>query len=203
MIVNKKRQMFLSDTEIRGMLYSKGKQFLLQRLAKPQPRSNPSFYGGHSIEIRKAEYAVHSLNLGRGSYGYKTVCPYGTVGDVLWEKECWKIASAAEEEISYRADNSVVRYLNSPNAFWIGKSEDTKWRSPVTMPQWASRITMLITDLKLKPVQDVTPAEAKIMGFELEQSLEEYSSWWDHTHAKSGFVFSTNPWVWSIEVEVI
>jgi hypothetical protein len=88
-----------------------------------------------------------------------------TPGTRLWVRETW-------------ADLRGMGFGNDPRtgkAFSVAYAADTrpgsesdrirldygvKWRSPVTMPRWASRITLVVTDVMAQMVQDISEEDA-------------------------------------------
>lgn len=88
----------------------------------------------------------------------KLRCQYGTAGDRLWVREAW--AETDDENgtpvLLYRAHRSVFAIgmddcgQQSLIAGGFGNVADPeKWRSPIYMPRWASRLTLEITDVRV------------------------------------------------------
>lgn len=88
-------------------------------------------------------------------------------GDHLWVREAWAPldalthsdpgATALANRGLYRADDGTV------------DGEISRWRSSIHMPRWASRITLVVTDVRVERLQDITDAEAKAEGCGLSQ----------------------------------
>ena len=85
------------------------------------------------------------------------------------------------------------------------------WVSPLFMPRWASRITLEITDIRVKRLREISDNEAFLEGYPY-GTLKERSRakidviptpkrWfidlWNSL-AKKGFKWENNPWVWVI-----
>lgn len=74
---------------------------------------------------------------------YEYRCPYGQPGDHLWVRETWAMnrlldvppshVGHGEDGLWWKADHSGFRPLNA---------KPGRWLAPVTMPRWASRITL-------------------------------------------------------------
>ena len=79
----------------------------------------------------------------------------------------------------------------------------TRWRSPIHMPRWASRITLEITDFWAQRVQEISFYELQQEGMqgELTKAVKEYIRLWDSLNEKRGYPWSSNPWAWVIEFE--
>jgi len=103
----------------------------------------------------------------------RLTCPYGPVGRRLWVRETWRSAdrwlhdceSDPPRAIAYRADLSA-RNFDPP---YQAKTDDwgwenMKWRSPIHMPRWASRITLEVTDVRVERLQEISDADAIAEG---------------------------------------
>lgn len=129
-------------------------------------------------------------------------CPYGQVGDRLWCQETFWEQSG---DIYYKADWGNERPVN----MILDKG---KWRSPIFMPRWASRITLEIIAIKIERLQDITFEDFQAEGITLDDGsltgrLAEsfYPNWdrtfarlWDSIYVKKGYCWDVNPWVWKI-----
>lgn len=127
-------------------------------------------------------------------------CPYGAPGDRLWVKEAWTRWCSVEGcdkrgHIAYRADASAE------------VERMTSWRSPMSMPRWASRLTLEVVEVRVQRVQDLTVADAEAEGIDpaphaMKPSgldmIDAYRTAWDALNAKRGFAWASNPWVWAV-----
>ena len=179
---------------------------------------------------------------GKIGLGTPTRCVYGEPGDMLWVRETWAaIHTYKDWETGYIDDweGSEKVPSSSENGYWSpvyratsdwGDTEERgfKWRSPTSMPYWASRIQLSIVDVRIQRAEDMsvvdiiaegipqTAAEAAKVGFcywdELsEQSeqewdnqtfLEYYGKYWDLHHGKK-YPWNTNPAMYVITVKRI
>lgn len=86
-------------------------------------------------------------------------------GDRLWVREAWQqwppenIRAMPERARIYRADTPVDPIVPD----WLSIDWDGKfrWRSPIHMPRWASRLTLTVTDVRVQRVQDISEADAR------------------------------------------
>jgi hypothetical protein len=134
-------------------------------------------------------------------------CPFGAVGEEIWCKETWcekwEDPGGWTGEYYYRSDGTKVSHVDS-----VFKSP---WKSPVTMPREASRLTIVPDKIWRERVQDITHEDACAEGFDKRHCQKGYvwGTWgrlgfsqeWD-SHAKPGYKFADNPMVFAAEVKV-
>lgn len=96
-------------------------------------------------------------------------CPYGAVGDRLWVKETWCLASPDHAE--YGTDDGRPRSLEGRVAYYAAidagvEREDgqSPWCHPLFMPRWATRITLEITDVRVQRLQEISEDDARAEG---------------------------------------
>ncbi len=137
-------------------------------------------------------------------------CPYGQVGDRLWVKETW---GCIEGTIRGHDSGRCTVYYKNDRTHKIfpawGKAQKMdgkfiKWRSPLFMPRWASRITLEITDIRVERLWEISEKDAMREGFkailnkligERESAIQQLIILWNSL-AKKGFKWSDNPWLW-------
>ncbi len=93
--------------------------------------------------------------------------PYAP-GDRLWVRECWRTASAyddlspsqmgGEEPIRYEADQTWQTWG------WGRPHSTGRHRAARHMPRWASRLTLLVTDVRVQRLQEISEDDAKAEG---------------------------------------
>jgi hypothetical protein len=71
-----------------------------------------------------------------------------------------------------------------------------QWMPAMTMPYWASRIKLEITDLRAERLQEITEADAVKEGV---ASIVEFKKLWDSINAIRGYGWEENPIVYTIE----
>jgi len=134
-------------------------------------------------------------------------CPYGRPGDILWVKEKHKLRATEDGWQVMYPDGEIVLTDCDVDAWtdeiWMEDFEVQKWRSPIYMPKWASRIKLEITDVKVERVQDISEKDAKAEGCGLprlgNKPLIIFQELWDSLWAKKGFGWNVNPWVQVVE----
>lgn len=187
----RERPIIFSAPMVRAIL--SGAKTQTRRIIKPQP--TPCIGGG-----------INWYDKGRSFIGspenFRSYCPYGKPGDRLWVRETWgawphMLGGVQRESLRYRADGE---YQNEHGA--------RRWRSPIHMPRWASRITLEITDVRVERLQDISGMDAKREGVsvpahlphdgaDLDYARREYRRLWQSINGPGSW--ETNPWVWVIE----
>ena len=155
---------------------------------------------------------------GQGMRPIPIACPHGRPGDRLWVRETWQYApvkycdcpqgSEAQpcddwiEGIGCRSNRTEVIYRED-------EATAAKWRSPIHMPRWASRITLEITDIRVERLQEISYADAMAEGVEFgnitdpltgeidRDATEAFEVLWESIHGSGSW--DMNPYVWVIE----
>ncbi|NCB67132.1 MAG: hypothetical protein EOM48_13340 [Bacilli bacterium] len=94
-------------------------------------------------------------------------CPYGRVGDRLYVKErfaYWIGRNAVAYSDMCHKSIEDIEWEDEVNISNI--AEGGKWKSPLFMPRWASRITLEITDIRVERVNEITEDDAIAEGVE-------------------------------------
>lgn len=91
----------------------------------------------------------------------------------------------------------------------LNKDVPTRWRNPLYMPRWASRIDLEITGIRAERVQDITIDDIYAEGCsalssdaDASELYEWFSSLWDSINCKK-HPWNSNPWVWVIEFKKV
>lgn len=131
----------------------------------------------------KGPYSTAYIEQWKDSDGWKTICPYGRVGERLWVKEAVVTHASIPQVVGYVAD---------------GCKRTEQWeklRNVRYMPRWASRITLEITEVRVQRVQDIITEDAISEGC---MSYLDFCSLWDSINRKRGYGWHVNPWVWVV-----
>ena len=138
----KERPIACHQHEVRGIL--DGRQTMLRRVVKTIPEVHKA--------VRTAEHVAGATWKLRGDNGtwMDVTCPFGGPGSVLWVQETWQRLSnggpaerdfdGIRDDVFYRADES------DPAAVPLSG----KWRPSTTMPRWASRLTLELTEVRVE-----------------------------------------------------
>lgn len=130
-------------------------------------------------------------------------------GDILYVRETWCSAYDGERYF-YLSDKHTDREEKQ-----LLDYNDVKWRPSIHMPKEAARIFLMVTDVRVERLQDITEDGARSEGcfhgplFDgcndfMVPALHSFQSVWDSTVKKTDrdtHGWEANPWVWVIEFE--
>ncbi|MEN5278890.1 hypothetical protein ABE527_18335 [Brucella sp. TWI432] len=137
------------------------------------------------------------------------------VGDRLWVRE----AHALLPRTAYRGSigTGTIQQVEHPTDGYTAavfregfdRSGRPLWRPSIHMPRWASRLTLIVTDVKVERLQDISEADAIAEGIERDTDgwkdylmpstqccgspIDSYRSLWDHVNGPGAW--DKNPWV--------
>lgn len=143
------------------------------------------------------------------------LCPYGQSGDLLWVRETFQYESRTEEYEWDIKKCRIVYRATEPNAGpWVDADDKIReaWRPSIHMPRWASRITLLIEDVRVERLQEISETDAMTEGVpftELPQGQDkpdplhraQFADLWESIHGPDSW--AANPWVWRIQFRPI
>jgi hypothetical protein len=99
-------------------------------------------------------------------------CPYGKPGDVLYVKEPFLQRGWHENDPELAGCGKWIWDDMTPETIKVGITgvvgSYSKWRkrSPLFMPAWASRLKIVLTDVRVERLQDITEEDAYAEGVE-------------------------------------
>lgn len=155
----------------------------------------------------------------------RIVCPYGLPGDGLWVRETWAPHPRADRRVYFAADKtSWLRVEDSerggyrwdfPERICHETPPPDRYKSPLFMPRWASRIDLEITEVRVQRLHDITEADALAEGVERDTEpcdhtrascadvgclgpthRATYAELWDKINGAGSW--DANPWVWAL-----
>jgi hypothetical protein len=169
-------------------------------------------------QIGKLHWAkVDNLNIPDSDDCYFN-CPFGQVGDRLWVRETWFCNHAfyspgpafydmgplkeLKEALVYRADGKFKDHF--PEDYLEGK-----WKPSIHMPRWASRINLIIDEIRAERLHDITEEDAIAEGVDCVsvKAVKRQAAWsrrqdfknlWDKINGKK-YSWDSNPWLWVIK----
>jgi hypothetical protein len=214
-----------------------GKKNVTRRILKPPLRRLVDTNQGvdfHHPDGRQLESDSHSTQLDLKGFmqdGSIDLCPYGQVGATLWLKEPfyaygrwerrphqksgredWHFIDMTLEsghEYCFSQPEHYVKHAraNSAPAWWL--------RPSLFMPRRASRVELVITDVRIERLRDITDEQARAEGFSpmydgvhtyfvnhLPQpssgmsltAVIAFAVYWQKMHGVESW--NENPWVW-------
>ncbi len=129
------------------------------------------------------------------------------VGDRYWVRETWGVGPSRiggftdavikkeyKNWIIYRADGGLFH-------------REQKWRSPIHMYRWASRITLAVVGVRAERLQGITPIDVykegvgSLVSSHRDIAQELFAQVWNNIHGEDAW--HDNPWVWVIEFKRI
>ena len=184
------RPIIFSAPMIRALL--DGRKTQTRRVLKPQPvcyQNPPSFSWGKF----DGEWPDDWFGYGNAIDG---ALPYAP-GDRLWVKEAHAFDIGANtvderEIIWYRATQPV---------------DEVHWRSPIHMPRWASRLTLLVTDVRVQRLQEISRGDAMEEGCPFANMADGpnprdwYRGIWNSIHGPGAW--DASPWVCAISFDML
>jgi hypothetical protein len=214
----RERQILFSGEMVRAIL--NGCKTQTRRVLKPQPNPNEHGITHHKHKSYGRSHEERDKIIwyeGSGEReGYRSIayCPYGSKGSVLWVREAFVIESNFNVD-NYPPpfnDGRPVRYHDDPDfgRYWEQchyratdptpdlAYEDTtepscRWRSPLFMPRWASRILLDVTGVRVERLNEITHNGCIAEGIKgkivepdrlLDSTCMEFAGLWDSINAK-------------------
>lgn len=132
--------------------------------------------------------AMASFGWGDGLYSYLPYAP----GDRLWVKETWGCHFATDDQKPSEIDADLwsVRYFADDHIRPASRdgslallNQCSKKRVAIFMPRWASRLTLVVNDVRVERLQAISRADAIAEGLSLASSvIEEFWRWPEPYH---------------------
>lgn len=122
-----------------------------------------------------AGYKPAPLRLWQVAHGGPYFLPRYSVGDLLYVREHWRTLASHDaiaprdlarrpDEISFEADPAHTHCTG-------------RFRQGMHMPRWASRITLLVTEVRVERLQDCSEADAVAEGIIWQDPTDEDREW--------------------------
>ena len=193
------RPILFSAPMIRALL--DGRKTQTRRIVKPQPEKRHVCGVDPMLGFKKR--GSRDLWLyPNAKQEVLATCPYGQPGDTLWVRETWR-------ELEYPTMSTTHEYRATSR-----DSENHKWRPSIYMPRWVSRITLVISSVRVQRLQEISEADARAEGAPLELRLLDsvrlgatashtggFERLWESIYGPDSW--DANPWVWALTFEVI
>ncbi|UXS01129.1 hypothetical protein [Agrobacterium tumefaciens] len=199
------RPILFSGEMVRALLA--GRKTQTRRVLNPQPANSDKFHGFVGVGETRAVFGKSDYPPGEP----KTVKVRIGIGDQLWVRETWQGLSFGDY-LPTKSSACDVRYAaTDPCADLDAEARGYPWRPSIFMPRWASRITLLVKDVRIERLQDISDDDAIAEG--VEQTIAPvagrdvdidgfywpggpkrmFASLWDRVNGKGAW--DANPWV--------
>lgn len=180
-----------------------GRKTQTRRVLRPQPSARPELHEPMSDE--DAYWAVFDGD----EIAHRVQVPYAP-GDRLWVREGHAMVPATayrmSEGVAQNADPKDCDRACIYREGWDRSNGGFRWRSPIHMPRWASRLTLTVTDVRVQRLQEISEADAMAEGAQpqatevLRTYREAFSELWNSIHGPGAWY--ANPWVAAISFTV-
>lgn len=147
------------------------------------------------------------------------------VGDRLWVRETVACGACAGGPPSHWAPSFWRREQGTPanpNGLWYRAddlaperpiTERGRWVPGIHMPRWASRLTLLVTDVRVERLPMISEADAQAEGATpppeghfgdgyCDNYRSSFCDLWDSLNDARGFGWTSNPWVVAVTFAV-
>ena len=192
----KERPIIFSTDMVKAIL--KGRKTQTRRVIKLQPNIPITNHPFAQYELLREWLVIHK-------------CPYGQPGDRLWVKENLSVEKGATKSeiecghFNYKADDEKNLWTSQMGFRTI---------SSRFMPRWASRINLVIVNVRVERVREISVIDAKAEGWpeHLElfptinagaKSMGWFHISWDRINGKRGYGWDVNPWVWVLNFKIL
>ncbi len=133
-------------------------------------------------------------------------------GDRLYVREHWRCDARLDKKSPSEIDTKYpgISYIatGEPDDFGV----EGRFRQGMHMPRWASRLTLIVTEVRVQRLQEISEADALAEGITKHgrffgvaeadwdsastvSAVDAYANLWDSLNADRGYGWAANPWV--------
>jgi len=194
----KERPIIFSDEMVRAIL--EGRKTQTRRVIKAPVLQNHPEYRWKFYKNTLANWRFDTDDYPNVCGGFKIKCPYGQPGDRLWVRETIK------RNINQQGEFDNLSFYDADETMTV--ADVWPWKRDVLpsiyCPRGLSRINLLIKDIRVERVQDITEEDAEREGIDPEGYIPtiQFKKLWNSINEKRGYPWESNPWVWVVEFEV-
>ena len=138
--------------------------------------------------------------------------PYA-IGDRLYVREAFSCDGQSAGEHMYRAT------VDDDTGYYAEEIAEIRWRPSIHMPRLASRLTLIVTDVRVQRLQEISEEDAMAEGCEASgwrptcsdpdnagggesaSATDAFADLWNSVHGPDAW--ATNPWVAALTFDVI
>lgn len=216
------RPIIFSAPMVRALLA--GTKTQTRRVLHPQPPRDYELVG--MTGARAAFQAAVTYRPTEGDWDASIRLPCQS-GDRLWVREAWRASHKLDRlnATMIAADCHDAGYLETwaPIQFeadghrsnWAHDDRLGRYRAARFMPRWASRLTLLVTDVRVQRLHEISEADTIAEGVSIQQfgwhssvptdgaheHIGSYAALWEHLHGPGSW--DANPWVAAITFRVL
>lgn len=201
----RERPVLMSAPMVRAIL--SGVKTQTRRIIKPQPERRHVVGVGPLLAFIKKPVGPDYWIWPNAREEVLAMCPYGQPGDRLWVREafCYCADVLPNDGRPVGPDGRGCLYRATDSEAVCADSDDErppKWTPSIHMPQWASRITLEITGVRVERLQAIDDRDAIREGAEQIGDCEGafiagFHTLWESLNGPGSW--EANPWVWVIE----
>lgn len=178
----------------------------------PQPNRHLC-EGGNPQSLQPLEDGSWAWLCNACGYDQEFRCPLGAAGDRLYCRETWGELQAA----LYHSDAEGINFIRRPDlpqyaAVYRADFTDgefiyspKRWRSPATMPRWASRLILEVVEVRAQRGVEVLVLDIEAEGIpvsgkpspgadQVVAAVADFENSWDRQYAKRGLAWSPSIW---------
>ncbi|RVJ26624.1 hypothetical protein [Sinorhizobium medicae] len=208
------RPILFSGPIIRALL--DGRKTQTRRLLRPQPVPFAVDSAGTLCEVAVEHIEDDRLPRIRLGRCITTRELRFAVGDQLWVRETWQGLSFGDYQPTKNSQCEVRYAATDPCADLDADARGYPWRPSIFMPPWASRLTLIVTDVSVERLQDISEADAIAEGIERSKDFPDrfmtpagdyavpivaYQRLWESINGPGSW--EANPWVAAYTFTVI
>ena len=205
--INKMKGKIFNAQEVQAIISKQKTMF--REVIKPQPNSN--------INPVKLDYLCRTWQW--ATKESRRECPYQVGQKIFCKESFWEYSRFGDEfKYDYDADTDYTKCL--PDGFPIQRIPLGAWevkKLPAQhMKQEHSRISLLIKEIKVERLQDISAedcakegiahsrwqANGQVYGIDM-PITQAFGIFWNATHKKPEEKFEASPFVWCVNFEVI
>jgi len=145
--------------------------------------------------------------------------PYAA-GDRLWVREAHRMTDDGDHgDVVYEVDKEAVQtHIDEVMRLKERLNLSDKWANPhlrkrpsIHMPRWASRLTLIVEDVRVQRLREITLGDICAEGlatsiYDFKPTTRGFDAWaelWDGLNAPRGYGWDANPWVVAITFRTI
>lgn len=196
------KPILFSAPMIRALL--DGRKTQTRRVLKPKGVARSNEYTHLRLDVLDGHLwwwdGKHDLVGASQSYPY-------TIGDRLWVREAWKSCSQMDgfppRDMSPGEPRLLVAdgSLHEPACLML---KPGRFRQAMHMTRWASRLTLVVTDVRVQRVQDISNADAIDEGVQpngkAATPIDQFRDIWNRLHGPDAW--GHNGWVVALTFDV-